>query len=65
MMAYEKYAQLREQKGVNDLRVATDTGMSPSTLYDWKAGRYTPKADKLVALAAYFEVPIDYFLKEA
>lgn len=65
MTAYEKYAEMRDRKGVNDFRVATDTGIAPSTLSEWKLGKYTPKVDKLVALAAYFEVPIDYFLKEA
>lgn len=31
----------------------------------WKQGKYTPKLDKLVKIAAYFKVPIEYFLDES
>nr|DAG74713.1 MAG TPA: helix-turn-helix domain protein [Caudoviricetes sp.] len=45
-------------------QVSKDTGVSTSTLTNWKYGRYTPKVDKLKALADYFNVPIEYFLEE-
>lgn len=58
---YEKYAKLRDSKGVSDYKVAKDCGFGRATLSEWKKGVYTPKIDKLKKLAKYFNVPIDYF----
>lgn len=62
---YKKYAKLRDKKGVTDYEVSKITGVSTSTLTNWKYGRYTPKVDKLKILADYFGVSIEYFLEEA
>ena len=51
---YEKYTALRDEKGVTDYRVASETGITKSTFTDWKNGRSKPKTDKLAALAKYF-----------
>lgn len=58
---YEKYVILRDEKGVTDYRVAECTGITKSTFTDWKNGRSKPKFDKLLALARYFDVPVEYF----
>lgn len=58
---YEKYAKLRDKKHVTDYRVAADTGISTATLSNWKNGNYVPKFDKLLILAKYFGVPVEYF----
>lgn len=58
---YERYVALRERKGVTDYRVAVDTGITKSTFSDWKNGRSNPKFDKLLILAKYFDVPVEYF----
>jgi repressor LexA len=60
---YSKYAAIRDEKGLNDSMVAKETGIAPSVIYDWKAGRSTPKADKLKKLAEYFGVSIESFLE--
>ena len=59
---YQKYAELRDKKGVTDYRVASDTGISTATLSNWKMGNYNPKFDKLLILANYFGVPVTYFV---
>lgn len=59
---YEKYAKLRDEKGLTDYAVAQALGISPSTLSDWKNERYTPKVDKLKAIAELFEVSIEELL---
>lgn len=59
---YEKFVQLLQKKGLTAYKVSKDTGISQSTLSDWKTGRATPKADKLLVLAHYFNVPIEFFL---
>lgn len=60
---YDKYVVLRDEKGVTDYRVASETGITKSTFTDWKTGRSKPKVDKLTTLAKYFGVPIEYFLE--
>lgn len=62
---YEKVEKLMEEKGVKVADVAKATGISSSVFTDWKKGRYTPKADKLYALAEYFDVPMEYFFDES
>ena len=56
---YERYVELRNQKGVSDYRVAKDTGIPKSTFSDWKSGRSKPKITKLKILAGYFDVAVD------
>ena len=56
---YERYVELRNQKGVSDYRVAKDTGIPKSTFSDWKSGRSKPKIAKLKILAGYFDVAVD------
>lgn len=61
---YDKYCRLRDQKGITDYRVAEETGITKSTFSDWKTGRSKPKFDKLMILAKYFDVPVEYFAEE-
>ncbi len=61
---YEKYCLLRDKKGVTDYRVAEETGITKSTFSDWKTGRSKPKFDKLLILAKYFDVPVEYFAED-
>lgn len=61
---YKKYVELRKKAKVTDYEVAKKTGISTSTLTNWKYGRYTPKVDKINALANYFGVPIEHFLDQ-
>lgn len=61
---YKKFAKLLEDRDLTAYRVSKDTGIATSTLTEWKNGTYTPKVDKLMVLANYFDVPIEYFLKD-
>ena len=63
MFSYKKYAVLRDSKSVTDYEVSKKTEVSTSTLSNWKAGRYTPKSDKIKKIADYFGVSIEYFLE--
>ena len=60
---YESYVELRDKKGVTDYRVSEDTGITRSTFTDWKNGRSAPKVEKLLLLAEYFDVPVEYLIK--
>lgn len=61
---YSKFMHLLQERGLTAYKVSQETGISQSTLSDWKTGRATPKADKLLILAHYFGVPVEYFLTE-
>ena len=61
---YEKYVELRDKAKVSDYKVSEVTGITKSTFSDWKSGRSNPKIDKLLKIADYFGVSIEYFLKE-
>lgn len=61
---YEKYVELRDAKGVTDYQVSQATGIAQSTFSDWKSGRSKPKLEKLLLIAKYFEVRIEYFVEE-
>ena len=63
-MSYQRFCKLLEMNKTTVYRVSKDTGISASTLTDWKYGRSAPKADKLKRLAEYFDVGINYFLDE-
>lgn len=59
---YEKYEKLRDKKGLNNAQVAVAAGIPMSTIYDWAAGRYMPKTDKLMAIAKVLGVTLEELL---
>lgn len=59
---YEKFSQLLQERNKTAYQVAKDTGITQTTLSDWKHGKCTPKVDKLMILADYFGVDVNYFL---
>lgn len=61
---YEKFSELLEKTNKSTYQVSKDTGISQSVLSDWKRGRSKPKFDKLLILAKYFGVPVEYFAEE-
>lgn len=61
---YLKFQILLLQKNVSVYEVSKQTGILLSTFGAWKRNEYTPKIDKLMKLANYFEVPVSYFLEE-
>ena len=61
---YQKYEQLRNERGVTDYEVSKKTGVSTATLSEWKKGTYQPKIEKIALIARYFGVPVTYFLEE-
>lgn len=67
---YEKYLELKEKSGLTDYRVCSETGVSTATMSNWKkyyetGGKegYQPKMDKIISIAKFFGVTVDYFLK--
>jgi transcriptional regulator with XRE-family HTH domain len=61
---YKKFEKLLAENNVTAYQVAQATGIATATLSAWKSGVYTPKLDKLLKIAEYFDVPLEYFVKE-
>lgn len=57
---YEIFSELLQTHGVTPYKVSKETGVSQSTLSDWKRGISTPKQDKLQKIADYFNVSLEY-----
>lgn len=63
--SYKKYSELRDAKGYTDARVAKETGIGATSIYDWRNGRTTPKLDKLLLIAKLFGVKIEALLEDS
>ena len=63
-MSYHLFEELLKAEGSSVYRVARSTGIPASTFTDWRNGRSIPKVEKLKKIAAYFDVPLEYFLGE-
>lgn len=62
MGAYDVFEQLLKERGISSYQVSKATGIRPSSLTDWKKGRYELKLDKLQKIADYFGVTVDYLM---
>ena len=59
---YEIFEQLLQMYNVTPYKVSKETGVTQSTLSDWKRGRSTPKSDNMKKIADYFGVTVDYLM---
>lgn len=64
-MYYEIFAKLMKETGLSISETARQIDIPPSTITDWRAGRTTPKADKLLKIANFYGVSIEYLLTGA
>lgn len=46
---------------MTNYQVSKETGIAESVLSSWKSGRSEVKFDKVVILARFFNVPLEYF----
>lgn len=61
--SFLKLEALAKERNVTFYSLADKLGLSRSVFSDWKSGKSMPKADKLVKIANYFGVSIEYFLE--
>ena len=59
---YEIFENLCNKNNVTPYWVCKETGLTTATISNWKAGRYTPKQDKLQKIADYFGVTLEYLM---
>lgn len=57
---YDIFEQLLQKNGITTYKLCKDTGISQTTISNWKTGRSIPKQDKMKTIADYFNVSIEY-----
>lgn len=55
----EKLANLRNEKGISQSKVAKDLGLDRSTICAYEAGTRIPSDENKIKLAKYFKVSIE------
>ena len=59
---YEYFEKLLKEKGLTAYRISKETGVTQSTLSDWKRGRSTPKTENMKKIADFLNVSVDYLM---
>lgn len=59
---YEVFEQLLQKYGVTSYKVSKETGVTQTSLSNWKSGRNTPSTKTLQRIADYFGVSVDYLM---
>lgn len=59
--SFSKLETLKNARGISFYKIAKDLGFTKSLFSDWKSGKSMPKTDKLIKIAEYFGVSVDYF----
>jgi len=60
----EKLSKLRMQKGYSQEALAEKLYVSRQAVSKWEVGSTLPETDKLIAISDFFNVSIDYLLKD-
>lgn len=64
MTLSEKILHLRSQKGLSQLELAEQLGVSRQSVSKWETGQSVPDLDKLIKLADLFGVSVDELVRE-
>lgn len=60
--SYGKFCEIISKNGITPYRVATDLGISPMLLSDWKNDKSKPKLDTMVMIADYLGTDVKKFV---
>ncbi len=58
----DKLKELRTWKGLSQMSLAKETGLSQSAIAKWELGKAEPTASALIVLSRYFNESVDYIL---
>jgi len=58
----ERIKQLRNENGIMQKDLSEFIGVAPRTLRGYEGGTREPDIEKLIAIADYFDVSIDYLV---
>lgn len=59
---YEIFEQLLQKFNVTPYKISKETGVTQTTLSNWKNGKSTPSTANMQKIADYFKVSIDYLM---
>lgn len=63
-MLSEKIYTLRRKSGLSQEQLAEIIGVSRQAISKWEGGLSVPESEKLIVISEYFNVTLDYLLKE-
>ena len=58
----ERIKQLRNDNGIMQKELSESIGVAPRTLRGYEGGTREPNIEKLIAIADYFDVSLDYLV---
>ena len=64
MILAEKLYALRKKSGLSQEQLAEQLNVSRQAISKWESGQSVPEVDKLIAISKYFNVTLDYLMKE-
>jgi transcriptional regulator with XRE-family HTH domain len=63
-MFKDNFVRLLQERGISALKLAQDTGIPKSIVYEWRSGKRMPGAENLAKLSRYFGVSLDELIGE-
>lgn len=63
-MLSEKLYKLRKSSGLSQEQLAEQLNVSRQAISKWESGSAIPESEKLIAISDYFDVSVDYLLKD-
>ncbi len=64
-MLSEKLYKLRKNSGLSQEQLAEQLNVSRQAISKWESGSAVPESEKLIAISNYFDVSVDYLLKDS
>ena len=64
MALSEKLYELRKKGGLSQEQLAEQLGVSRQAVSKWESGKAVPESDTLISISKYFNVSLDYLMKE-
>jgi len=64
MALSEKLYTLRKKSGLSQEQLAEQLSVSRQAISKWESGQSVPESDKLLAISNYFDISLDYLMKE-
>ena len=61
----EKLYSLRKKNGLSQEQLAEGLGVSRQAISKWESGHAVPETEKLLVISEYFEVSLDYLMKDS
>lgn len=64
MVLSDKLYMLRKKSGLSQEQLAEQLSVSRQAISKWESGQSVPESEKLIAISNYFNVSLDYLLKD-